>query len=134
MIKSLKFELSNDIDDERTRKNNRLDEVTRLINTHKSLLDEHVRQQGESLKALLKANLNEESAQRHREDDKIIQIMNKRIEAMERYLENKVPEESNRLLMLIEKNRLEYLDSRDNHDKAIAQLEAKILNPSSSIA
>jgi len=43
MIKSLKFELSNDIDDERTRKNNRLDEVTRLINTHKSLLDEHVR-------------------------------------------------------------------------------------------
>jgi len=78
--------------------------------------------------------LNEESAQRHREDDKIIQIMNKRIEAMERYLENKVPEESNRLLMLIEKNRLEYLDSRDTHDKAIAQLESKILNPSSSIA
>lgn len=134
MVKSLKFELTQDFDEDRSRKNNRLDDVTRLINTHKGLLDEHVRQQGESLKALLKANLNEESAQRHREDDKIIQIMNKRVDAMERYLETKMPEESNRLLMLIDKNRLEYLDSRDNHDKAIAQIESKILNPSSSIA
>jgi prophage tail gpP-like protein len=72
MVRSLKFELSGELDEERNRKNSRLDEVTRLINTHKGLLDEHVRQQGESLKALLKATLNEESAQRHREDDKII--------------------------------------------------------------
>lgn len=43
MVRSLKFELTEDFDDERQRKNNRLDEVTRLINTHKSLLDEHVR-------------------------------------------------------------------------------------------
>ena len=81
------------------RKNNRLDEVTRLIITHKNLLDEHIRQQGESLKALMKANLNEESAQRHREDDKIIQIMNKRVEAVERMMESKMPEEVNRLVM-----------------------------------
>lgn len=43
MVRSLKFELTNEVEDERQRKNNRLDEVTRLINTHKSLLDEHVR-------------------------------------------------------------------------------------------
>ncbi len=44
MVRSLKFELSQDMEDERTRKNNRLDEVTRLITTHKNLLDEHIRQ------------------------------------------------------------------------------------------
>ena len=125
MVRSLKFELSQELDDERTRKNNRLDEVTRLINTHKNLLDEHIRQQGESLKALLKANLNEESAQRHREDDRIIQIMNKRVEAVERLMDSKMPEEVNRLVMQIEKNRLEFLDSRDNLEKQIAVLETK---------
>jgi hypothetical protein len=125
MVRSLKFELSQELDDERTRKNNRLDEVTRLINTHKNLLDEHIRQQGESLKALLKANLNEESAQRHREDDRIIQIMNKRVEAVERLMDSKMPEEVNRLIMQIEKNRLEFLDSRDNLEKQIAVLENK---------
>lgn len=89
-------------------------------------MDEHIRQQGESLKALLKANLNEESASRHREDDRIIQIMNKRVDALERLLESKMPEEVNRLVMMIEKNRLEFLDSRDNTEKQITLIESKI--------
>ena len=46
MVRSLKFEVVNEMEDERARKNNRLDEVTRLIQTHKNLLDEHIRQQG----------------------------------------------------------------------------------------
>ncbi len=50
------------MEDERPRKNKRLDEVTRLIQTQKNFLDEHIRQQGESMKPLLKANLNEERA------------------------------------------------------------------------
>lgn len=82
----------------------------------------------------MKATLNEESAQRHREDDKIIQIMNRRVDAMERLLETKMPEETSRVLMLIEKNRLEFLDARDTHDKQIAELELKLLGPSGSVA
>lgn len=42
MIKNLKFELQSEFEDDRSRKNGRLDEVTRLIQTHKSLLDEHI--------------------------------------------------------------------------------------------
>ena len=71
--------------------------------------------------------MNEESAQRNREDEKIIQIMNKRVDAMERYLESKMPEEINRLVMLIDKNRLEFLDSRDDHSKMIEKLESQLL-------
>jgi hypothetical protein len=53
--------------------------------------------------------------------------MNKRVDAMERYLESKMPEEVNRLVMLIDKNRLEFLDSRDDHSKMIEKLESILL-------
>ena len=42
MVRSLKFELSQELEEEKTMKNNRLDDVTRLITTHKNLLDEHI--------------------------------------------------------------------------------------------
>lgn len=61
MINNLKLQLQSELEEDKALKNNRFDEITRLIHTHKSLLDEHIQQQGESLKALLKANLNEES-------------------------------------------------------------------------
>lgn len=54
--RNLKHEIMTEVEEEKARKNNRLDEVNRLIQTNKSLLDEHITQQGESLKALLKAN------------------------------------------------------------------------------
>ena len=60
--------------------------------------------------------------------------MNKRVDALERLLESKMPEEVNRLVMMIEKNRLEFLDSRDTTEKQMTQMEGKILNPSSSVA
>jgi hypothetical protein len=43
--------------------------------------------------------------------------MNKRVDAMERLLESKMPEEVNKLLMQMEKNHLEFLDAKDTHDK-----------------
>lgn len=44
MIKNLKIEVMTEVDEERSRKNNRLDEVTRLVQTHKGLIDEHIKQ------------------------------------------------------------------------------------------
>ncbi len=55
--------------------------------------------------------------------------MNKRVEAVERMMESKMPEEVNRLVMQIEKNRLEFLDSRDNIEKQITALETKVVAP-----
>ena len=42
MVRSLKFELKEELEEEKTIKNHRLDDVTRLIQTHKNLLDEHI--------------------------------------------------------------------------------------------
>jgi len=52
--------------------------------------------------------------------------MNKRVDAMERLLDSKMPQEVSRLVMLIEKNRLEFLNSRDDHDKIIEKIENKM--------
>ena len=45
---------------------------------------------------------------------------------MERLLDSKMPQEVSRLVMLIEKNRLEFLNSRDDHDKIIEKIENKM--------
>ena len=54
--------------------------------------------------------------------------MNKRVDALERLLESKMPEEVNRLVMMIEKNRLEFLNARDDTEKQITVIESKIAN------
>lgn len=52
--------------------------------------------------------------------------MNGRVDAVERLLDSKMPQEVSRLVMLIEKNRLEFLNSRDDHDKIIEKIENKM--------
>ena len=44
-------------EEERSKKNFRLTEITNLIQHHKELTDEHIMQWGESLKALMKAKM-----------------------------------------------------------------------------
>ncbi len=54
--------------------------------------------------------------------------MNNRVDALERLLESKMPEEVNRLAMMIEKIRLESLNARDETKKQIMVIESKIAN------
>jgi len=82
-------------------------------------LDEHIRQQGESLKALMKAIQNEESANRHKEDEKIIALLTKKFDTLDKYLEAKFSEEANRMIVRIDTNRAEFLKVRDSHDNQL---------------
>lgn len=59
-VSNLRHEINSEIDQERSRKNLRLNEITNLIQHHKQLTDEHIQHQGESLRALLKAKINQE--------------------------------------------------------------------------
>jgi hypothetical protein len=68
------------------------------------------------LKALLKANLNEESVNRHKEDEKIIALLSKRMDALDKFLEAKFNEEANKMIVRIDTNRAEFIDVRDKHD------------------
>mmetsp|Transcript_10159 Transcript_10159/g.7622 ORF Transcript_10159/g.7622 Transcript_10159/m.7622 type:complete len:149 (-) Transcript_10159:501-947(-) len=122
-----------EVEDEKMRKNYRLDEVTRLINTHKALLDEHITQQGESLKALVKATMNEESVMRNREDERIIASANKRMDALERILKSNLGTEIEKLVLRIESNRAEFLDTRDLHANKLLVLEEQMASTSQKI-
>ena len=42
MVKNIKMEVTNDIDESKARQNQRLDKITNLITTHKNLHDEHI--------------------------------------------------------------------------------------------
>ena len=44
-----------------------------------------------------------------------------------------MPEEVNRLVMMIEKNRLEFLDARDTTEKQITQIEGKMVGDSKAV-
>lgn len=113
VVTNLREELKGEFEEDKSKKNYRLDEVTKLINVNKSLMDEHVTQQGESLKAFLKAHLNEEAQYRNREDEKILSILNKRFEIMDKYLEGKFKEEELKMIMKIDTNLTECHKTRD---------------------
>ena len=126
VVKNLREELKTEFEEDKSKKNSRLDEVTRLINANKGMMDEHVTQQGESLKALLKAHLNEEALYRNREDEKILALLNKRFEVMEKYLESKFKEEELKMTLKVDTNLTECHKTRDIHDNHIQVLQDKL--------
>lgn len=60
--------------------------------------------------------MNEESVNRHKEDEKIIALITKRLDALDKYLEAKFPEEANKLILKIDTNRMEFIDVRDRQE------------------
>ena len=46
-------------------------------------------------------------------------MANKRFDAMEKLIEGKIGEESNKLIMKIDMNRAEFIDIRDNHENRL---------------
>ena len=96
--------------------------MTNLITTHKTLHDEHIAQMGNSLKALLKANINAETAERHRDIERIAKANDQRCTAIEKLINSKVGEEMGRLNLRIEINRNEFINSRDKQEYKIMEL------------
>jgi hypothetical protein len=64
----------------------------------------------------LKSHLNEESVQRHKEDEKIIALIGKKFDTLDKYLEAKFSEEAQKMILKVDTNRAEFIDVRDKHD------------------
>lgn len=75
---------------------------------------------------MLKANLNEEGVNRHKEDEKIIALMTKRFDTLDKYLDAKFNEEANKMILKIDTNRTEFVDVRDKHDNQLNLLNEKL--------
>ena len=80
---AVKTDLLNLFEDDRKMKNIRFQEVFHLIDSNKQLLNEHIAQQFESLKALTKAFVNKEVAERSNSDSSILDQVNRRLEGLD---------------------------------------------------
>ena len=89
------------------------------------MIDEHVQQSAESLKALLKASLNEEAVTRIREDQKLLDLLGKRVDIVEKYVGERVGETEGRLVMRMDGHRAEWVENRDKVDNRVGMLEER---------
>ena len=80
---AVKTDLLNLFEDDRKMKNIRFQEVFHLIDSNKQLLNEHIAQQFESLKALTKAFVKKEVAERSNSDSSILDQVNRRLEGLD---------------------------------------------------
>lgn len=87
---ALKADLLQLFEDDRKMKNIRFQEVFHLIDSNKNLLNEHIAQQFESLKALTRAFVNKEVAERASGDTTILAQVNKRLDGFDAVFDAKI--------------------------------------------
>lgn len=90
---ALKTDLLSLFEDDRKLKNIRFQEVFHLLESTKNLLNEHIAQQFESQKALIKAFVNKEIAERTSGDNSILEKFNKRLEGLDSLFDSKLKDE-----------------------------------------
>ena len=90
MSMSIKADLLALFEDDRKLKNLRFQEVFHLIDSNKQLLNEHISQQFESLKALTRAFVNKEIAERMSGDNIVMAEVNKRLDGFDQVFDAKI--------------------------------------------
>lgn len=89
----LKSELLSMFEEDKHMKNVRFQEVFNLMESNKNLVNEHIGQQFEKLKALMKAYTNQEIAERIEGDNAIMALINKRLDGMDSLFDSKLKDE-----------------------------------------
>jgi len=72
--------------------------MLKYIDSNKNLINEHVNQQMEQVKAIQKALIAQETAEREKSMEDIMQVLSNRVDKNEKMLWNKIDEESERNL------------------------------------
>jgi hypothetical protein len=90
---ALKTDLLSLFEDDRKLKNIRFQEVFHLMESNKNLINEHIAQQFESQKALMKAFVNKEVAERTVGDNSILSQLNKRLDGIDHLFDSKLKDE-----------------------------------------
>lgn len=90
---AIKTDLLSLFEDDRKMKNLRFQEVFHLMESNKNLINEHIAQQFESHKALTKAFVNKEVAERTVGDNSILSQLNKRLDGIDTLFDTKLKDE-----------------------------------------
>ncbi|CDW87201.1 UNKNOWN [Stylonychia lemnae] len=89
----IKTDLLSLFEDDRKLKNIRFQEVFHLMESNKNLINEHIAQQFESQKALTKAFVNKEVAERTVGDNSILSQLNRRLDGIDALFDGKLKDE-----------------------------------------
>ena len=119
-------EFNSTLEDEKKARNDRFLETNRLIESSKNLVDEHIRQQIESVKALTKAIMARESAERTKSDEEILKTLSDRVEQQEQMLRTKIKEEAEKLHERMKTYHDEMTEIKDSHQKILDDHKALI--------
>lgn len=90
---ALKNELLGLFEDDRKMKNIRFQEVFHLMESNKNLVNEHIGQQFEALKALTRAYVAKEVAERSHGDESVMSQINRRLDGMDTQFKNLLNDE-----------------------------------------
>ena len=124
-ILNIRNEMNKELEDEKRIRSHRLNDITDLVETTKNMLNEHVTQQIESVKALTKAVYNKENAERHRADETMSIALGQRLDAVDKMLTSRLTDEIEKMNVRVETHRAEFVEVRDNHEERLQQVHTK---------
>lgn len=122
----LQKEFIDKIEKEKRQRNDRIAELNSLMESNKNLINEHIRNQIESLKSLNKALIAKESSERTKEYENLMKILSARIDGVDKSLHNKIDEEIEKLNVVLLTFKNEFDSVKQSHDKHLEVHDAAI--------
>ena len=93
-----------------------------LIESNKNLVNEHIQQQFESLKAVLKSHMAKEVAERIQGDTQVLTQVNKRLEGIDRLFDSKLKDEVGAMMERMGQQAREMREDRELNERTRADM------------
>lgn len=121
------------LEKEKKQRNERLNELNLLIDSSKNLINEHIKNQIDSLRSLSKALVAKEASERTKEYENIMKILSARIESAENSLKNRIDEEAEKTTVRLDTFKTDFDLMKDIHEKRLAGHDQAIEQNTSTI-
>ena len=121
------------LEKEKKQRNERLNELNLLIDSSKNLINEHIKNQIDSLRSLSKALVAKEASERTKEYENIMKILSARIESAENSLKNRIDEEAEKTTVKLDTFKTDFDLMKDIHEKRLAGHDQAIEQNTSTI-
>lgn len=121
------------IEAEKRQRNERIGEISALMDSNKNLINEHIRNQVDSLRSLIKALVGKESSERNKEYENIMRILSARIESVEKAAMNKIKEETEKTEVRLETFKTNFDALKEKHEKHLDVHDSAIEENSQNI-
>ena len=116
---SVSKDFNEKLEKEKKQRNERLNELNLLMESSKNLINEHIRNQVDSLRSLSKALVAKESSERTKEYENLMRILSARIESVDNSLRNKIDEETEKQNVRLDTFKTDMDSMKETHEKRL---------------